>query len=192
MSILGRVADKLERNQFDFCRQMLLRGAKHEIPKPDPERDSQFDFPAYSPSPRHEAACGLLRLATCQADEEMLESIESLASDPVPSVRMVAAAELFRIHFKASERFWQIVEDRATHEIAYIVQDSLCSTLIRVVAKKKENENMTTQVMGKLLNSILSFPEKLNSSNSFIALLMWLVINRNNSWASETIKDTFF
>ena len=82
VSILGRVADKLESNQFDFCRQMLLRGAKHEIPKPDSERDSQFDFPAYSPSPRHEAACGLLRLATRQVDEEMLESIESLASDP--------------------------------------------------------------------------------------------------------------
>lgn len=51
---------------------------------------------------------------------------------------------------------------------------------------------MTTQVMGKLLNSTLSFSEKSDSSNSFIALLMWLAIDRNNSWASETIKDTFF
>lgn len=191
VSILGRVADKLERNQFDFCRQMLLRGANHEIPKPDSERDSQFDFPAYSPSPRHEAACGLLRLATRQVDEEMLESIESLASDPVPSIRMIAAAELFRIHFKVPEKFWQIIEDRAIHEKTWIVQESLCSTL-QVVAIEKENEDKTTQVMDKLLSSILSFPEKLDSSNSFIALLMWLVISRNNSWASKTIKDTFF
>ena len=191
VSILGRVADKLESNQFNFCRQMLLRGAKHEIPKPDPERDSQFDFPAYSPSPRHEAACGLLRLATRQVDEEMLESIESLVSDPVPSIRMIAAAELFRIYFKAPEKFWQIIENRAIHEKTWIVQKSLCSTL-QVVAKERENEDKTTQVMDKLLNSILSFPEKLNSSNSFISLLMRLVISHNNSWASKTIKDTFF
>ena len=192
VSILGRVADKLENNQFDFCRQVLLRGAKHEIPKPDPERDSQFDFPAYSPSPRHEAACGLLRLATRQLDGEILESIESLASDPVPSVRMIAAAELFRIYFKVPERFWQIVEGRATHETAWIVQDSLCSTLIQVVAREKANEDKTTQVLDKLLKSRLSFSKELDSSNSFIALLMWLAISRDNSWASETIKKTFF
>ena len=94
-AILGRVADNPESPLFTFCRQVLLHGAKHELPKPNPELDTQFNHPGYSPFPRHEAARGLLRLTAHQSDEEMLDAIEILADDPVPSVRMVTAMELF-------------------------------------------------------------------------------------------------
>ena len=94
-AILGRVANDPESPRFVFCRDVLLNAAKHELPKPDSERDAGFDFPSYSPCPRHEAAQGLLRLTARQSDPEMLDAIESLASDPVPSVRMVTAMGLF-------------------------------------------------------------------------------------------------
>ena len=90
---------------------MLLHGAKHELPKPNPELDTQFDHPGYSPFPRHEAARGLLRLTVRQSDTEMLDAIEILADDPVPSVRMVTAMELFMVYVKTPERFWRIVEN---------------------------------------------------------------------------------
>ena len=96
VAILGRIANNLESDSFTFCRQVLLEGAEHEEPKPNPEYDDQFDGPGYSPSPRHKAACGLLRLAFHQSDPEVLDAIEMLASDPVPSVRMVTAMELTR------------------------------------------------------------------------------------------------
>ena len=189
VAILSRVADNPER---DFCRQVLLHGAIHELPKLDPQRDTELDTLVYSPYPRDEAARGLLRLVAHQSDAEILDKIEDLARDHVPSVRMATAMELFLVHCKAPERFWHIVEVIATHETAWGVQEFLYYTLIRVVAKEKENEYKTTRVMDKLLKRTLSFSKKLNSSTSFIALLMWLAISRDNSWALNTIKEHFF
>lgn len=188
VAILGRVAN-LESKQFSFCRQVLLEAAKHELPKSD-SSDAQSNTSMYSPFPRHDATQGLLRFAARQPDTEMLGAIESLASDPVSSVRMVAAMELFLIYYKEPEKFWKIVEYRATHEATHVVQKYLYYTLTRVAALKKENEDKTIHVMDKMLKRIL--PESADPKDSFIALLMWLAIDRENSWALKTIKDTFF
>ena len=194
-AILGRIANKLENSEFSFCREVLLEAAKHEEPKPNPKYDDRFDSPGYSPySPcaRHEAASGLLRFAFYQPDTEILDAIEVLASDPVPSVRMVTAMELFLVYNKAPERFWHIMDNRARHEQKRVVQKFLYHTLTRVVAREKENENKTIRVMAKLLEHTPPTTEGLEPSDSFIVLLMWLAIDRQNSWAFETIKDTYF
>ena len=192
VAILGRIANNLESESFTFCRQVLLEGAKHENPKPNPEYDEQFDFPSYSPCPRHEAATGLLRLAFHQSDEEMLDAIETLANDNVPSVRMVTTMELFRVYNKAPEAFWRIIDDRAVSERNRVVQKYLYNTLTQVVAREKENEDKTTRIMARLLKHTPPPTEGLEPSDSFIALLVWLIIVRQNSWASKTIEDTFF
>lgn len=191
VSILGRVAVDLDTDQFAFCRQVLLQGATHELPEPDPH-DAEFKFPGYSPFPRHEAANGLLRLSTRQLDTEMLDAIELLANDPVPSVRMVTAMELSRVYFKTPEKFWHIVDLRATYETNQIVQEYLYFTLARVVGRKKENEDKTVRVMDKLLQRIPQPTSDIGQSDPFIVLLMWLAINRENTWALKTIDDTLF
>ena len=191
-AILARVADNPDSDLFAFCRQVLLHGAKHKLPEPDPEFDMQFDSPGYSPFPRHEAARGLLRLTVCQSDAEMLAAIEKLASDPVPSVRMVTAMELFMVYVKTPERFWRIVDDRATHETNQVVQQYIYFTLAKIVAGKKENEEKTTRIMDKLLKRTPPPTERLETVEPFIDLLVWLAIDRKNSWALETIEDTFF
>ena len=122
----------------------------------------------------------------------MLDAIEKLASDPVPSVRMVTAMELFRVYFTKPDRFWRIVDDRATHETNRVVQRYLYATLTRVVAREKENEEKTIRIMDKLLKRTSPPTEWLEPADPFIALLMWLAIDRENSWALETIEDTFF
>ena len=188
-AILARVADNPESYLFAFCRQVLLHGAKHELPEPNPELDTQFDHLGYSPFPRHEATRGLLRLTARQPDEEMLDAIETLASDPVPSVRMVTAMELFRIDVKTPERFWRIVDDRATYETNRVVQKCLYATLTHVV---EENEEKTTRVMDKLLKRIPPPTERLEPEDPFINLLVWLAIDRENSWALKAIEKTFF
>lgn len=191
VAILGRVTN-LENKWFSFCRQVLLQATKHELPKLDTS-DVPSDPPVYSPFPRHEAAQGLLRLATRQPDAKMLDAIESLASDPVPSVRMVVAMELFRIYDKKPERFWNILEDRATHETTYVVQKYLCYTLTtRGIKEKKENEDKTTRIMDKMLKRTPPSTENGELTDSFIVLLMELAIDRENSWALKTITDTLF
>ena len=192
VAALGRVANNLESDSFTFCRQVLLEGAKHEKPEPDPEYDAQFDSPGYSPFPRHEAARGLLRLAFHQPDTEILDAIETLASDPVPSVRMVTAMELFRIYDKAPEKFWHIMDNRATREKNLVVQEYLYLTLTQVAGKARENEDKTTRVMAKLLEHTPLPPGELASFDPFSFLLMNLAIRRENSWALKTIEDRFF
>ena len=191
-AILGQVADNPESHLFNFCREVLLDGATHELPKPEPQRDAQFNDPAYSPCPRHEAARGLLRLTARHPDPEILDAIELLANDRVPSVRMVTAMELSAVYVKTPERFWNIVDKRAECETSHVVQKYFYHTLTRVVVAEKENEAKTTRVMDKLLKCLLTTTDKLEPEDPFIPLLMWLAINRENPWALETIEDTFF
>ena len=188
-AIFSRVADNPESHLFAFCRQVLLHGATHELPTPNLIFDDQFNSPGYSPFPRHEAARGLLRLTARQSDAEMLDAIEKLANDPVPSVRMVTAMELFMVYFTKPDVFWHIMDDRATRETNRVVQKCLYATLTHVV---EENEEKTTRVMDKLLKRIPPPTEWLEPTDPFIVLLMWLRIDRENTWARETIEDTLF
>ena len=190
VAILSRTAEDPKSSLFTFCRQVLLEGAKHEHPKPNIYFDAQFDSSAYSPYPRHGAASGLLRLAFHQPDTEILDTIEILASDPVPSVRMVTAMELSMVYVKASDRFWYIMDNRA-HEPNHVVQEYLYFTLDRVVAHRQENEAKTTRIMAKLLEHTPLPRGKQGLSDPFADLLMWLAIDRQNSWALKIIEDRF-
>ena len=192
VAIIARIANNLESDSFAFCRQVLLEAAKHEQPKPDPEHDAQFDHPGYSPFPRHEAARGLLRFAFHQPDPGILDAIERLANDPVPSVRMVTAMELTNVYAKAADRFWHIMDSRAVNERNHVVQEYLYFTLARVVADQEDNVAKTIHIMANLLEHTPLPRGKQNLSDPFANLLMWLAIDRENSWALKTIKDRFF
>lgn len=192
VAILSRAAEDPEDSMFAFCRRLLLMGAEHEKPEPNPYYDSQFNSSGYSPFPRHGAARGLLRLAFIQPDPEILDAIERLANDPVPSVRMVTAMELFLVYFQAPERFWHIMDSRAVNEPNHVVQEYLYFTLDYVVARRKENEVKTTRIIAKLLEHTPLPPEKQRLSDPFTNLLTWLAIERENSWALKTIQDRFF
>ncbi len=192
VAIIAQIANNLESDSFAFCRQVLLEAAKHEQPKPDPEHDAQFDHPGYSPFPRHEASRGLLRFAFHQPDPEILDAIERLANDPVPSVRMVTGMEMTNVYAKASDRFWHIMESRAVNERNHVVQEYLYFTLARVVADREDNVAKTTHIMANLLEHTPLPRGKQNLSDPFANLLMWLAIDRENSWALKTIKDRFF
>ena len=192
LAILSRVAENREDSMFTFCRHVLLEGAKHEEPIPNSEYDDHFDGPGYSPFPRHKAARGLLRLAFHQPDAKILDAIERLANDRVPSVRMVTVMELAMVYDKAPDRFWHIMEDRATHERNRVVQEYLYFTLTRIPVGKEKNEIKTTRVMEKLLEHTPLPPRKQGLSDPFVNLLMWLALERENSWALGIINDRFF
>ncbi len=191
-AILGRIAEDIDNDSFALCRSILLEGASHILPKPDTESDEQYDSLGYSPFPRHEAATGLLRLAFDKPDTEMLNAIETLAKDKVPSVRMITAMYLPKIYAKSPDRFWKIVNQRSESEMNLVVQEALYSALNYIVADKKENEDKTTTVIAKLLKHITSPESKFGTSDPFISLLVWLVIERENSWTIDFIKGTYF
>ena len=189
-AILARVADNRESHLFAFCRQLLLDAATHELPKPNPDLDNQFIPSMYSPFPRHKAAEGLLRLTIHRTDPEMLDAVEGLASDPVPSVRMVTAMGLFMVYFTNRDRFWCIVDDRATNESNQVVQEFIYRALARVVASEQANEEKTIHAMEKLLRPTLLSTDTFEPPDSCIDLLIWLAIDRENLWALKTLENT--
>ena len=190
--IVSHVARQAHDDLFAFCRQVLLHCATHRLPEPDPEYDAQFDSPGYSPFPRHEAAQGLPRLITHHSDSEILEAIETLANDPVPSVRMVVAMELSSVYMKSPRRFWKIVEKLSITETNGVVQEYIYFSLTRVVAKGKVEECKTIRAMDSMLSSTLLRTDSFEPSDSFTTLVIWLTINRENPWACRTLQDVFF
>lgn len=191
-AIIGRDAADLDDDSFALCRSILLQGASHKLPKPAPEHDAEFDSPGYSPFPRHEAATGLIRLTFDKPDTEMLDAIEKLAEDCVPSVRMITAMYLTNIYGKNPDRFWKIINQRSESETNLVVQEALYSALNYIVADRQENEHKTISAMANLLKHTPSPGGKFGSSDPFISLLMWLVIVRENLWAINFIKETYF
>jgi NACHT domain len=167
--------------EFRFCSEVLLAGAEHELPLPDPERDADYSSPGWSPTPRTEAAQGLPWLAARRPDENLLNAIEALTNDPVPSVRFLVTGELFLLRDKAADEFWRLVERIAEREKNTVVLQFLCHSLRYVAAKDEEG---TTRVLDKIAARALSVDKDSELLNQFIPLLMWYALERNNSWAT--------
>ncbi len=180
---MSRGANDPESEEFQFCREVLLKCARHESPEPDPEYDSKYNHPSWSPAPRNEAAQGLPWLAGRSSDVEILSAIESLVDDRVPSVRFLVTTELFRLSIKDPDMFWHLLEQIAEHEENRVVQTALCHSLSRVVGRE---ESKTTEILDKLLKRILSRDEESEPLESIVTLVMWLALARENRWAIKT------
>ena len=105
-----------------FIRQLLLEGGAHELPRPDPEYDAQFDKdPSWGADlPRTEAAVGLTRLALRKGcfDAEILERIKALSKDPVPAVRHQIATRTANLYRQAPNEMWALLEHFAHEEMS--------------------------------------------------------------------------
>ena len=116
-----------------FIRQLLLEGSVHELPKPDPEYDAQFDkFPSWGGNvPRIEAARGLTILAVRKScfDAEILERVWELSKDPVPAVRYQIATRIANLYRQAFDEMWAFLEHFAREEISAGVVQGLGGSL---------------------------------------------------------------
>lgn len=97
-----------------FTKLVLLKVSLNPDPIPDTEFDAQFDeSPSWgTPAPRVESARGLVALARNElfASDEVLEAIERLSGDAVPSVRYQIASSINALYHTANERMWRIIE----------------------------------------------------------------------------------
>jgi len=91
------------------------------------------------------------------------------------------------VYVKAPEKFWHIMDKRATYETNHVVQEHLYVTLTKVVAADEEK---TICIMDKLLKRTLLSTEMLAPADSCVYLLMKLAIGRENSWALEVIENS--
>ena len=83
LETIARAVNDLNNEEFNFCKEVLLICAKHRLPIPNPEYDSQYNTLIWSPFPRTEAAMGLTKLAACKPESDILNVIDELAHDKV-------------------------------------------------------------------------------------------------------------
>ncbi|MFA5822562.1 MAG: ATP-binding protein [Thermodesulfovibrionales bacterium] len=183
METMSRGTTDPESDEFQFCREVLLFCSKHELPKPDPEYDSKYNSPHWSPAPRNEAAQGLPWLAIRKADAEILKAIKQLVHDRVPSVRFLVTMELWRLMSKAPDVFWDLAHDVAEYETNRVVQNALCHTLSQVIAAHVDK---SVRILEKFAMRVLSHNNDSELLDSFVYLLMWLVLVQENAWATKT------
>lgn len=169
-------------DEFQFCRSVLLRCAVHESPKPDPEFDSGFNSPCWSPAPRNEAASGLVILASHGPDPEILTAIERLSQDQVPSVRYLTMRDLFSLHRQSPETFWDIVEERSKNEQNRVVLKALCHDLGRVISKDRKRAQRSLEI---LVNKTIIPDDPGDPLEPLIHLLVRLDLIEQDAWAGE-------
>lgn len=170
-------------DEFQFCRSVLLRCAIHESPKPDPEFDSGFNSPCWSPAPRNEAASGLVILATHGPDPEILTAIERLSQDQVPSVRYLTLRHLLILYRQSPETFWKIVEERSKNEQNRVVLKALCYGLGRAaISKDRKRAQHSLEV---LVNRIIKPDDPGDPLEPLIHLLVRLDLIDQDAWAGE-------
>ena len=103
-----------------FVRRTLLEASRDPEPEYRPEIDEYFDEHAAwnSPAPRVDAAIGLLQLTRSPAcaDRDVLDAIEQLSQDQVPSVRMQVGLYAARLYSVDPERMWRILVGLCHHE----------------------------------------------------------------------------
>jgi hypothetical protein len=134
-------------DDFRFLRVVILEAANHPSPVPSPELDGKWANASWSPAPRNEAAQTLPWLTHFGPDVEVLNAIERLSADPVPSVRFLLACELWRVSEHAPEVAWRLLTDVAEHEPNSVVLGGACLSLWNMIPRTKENSLYVLKVL---------------------------------------------
>jgi hypothetical protein len=95
-----------------FVRAVLLEAAESPCPRPNTERDEHYEkYGGLSPSPRWEAAGGLLNLMRVPTlgDAAVVGAIRRLAEDPLTEVRAEPARRVGALFQSAPDAFWPIL-----------------------------------------------------------------------------------
>ena len=143
----ARRLNRVETDDFRFLRAVILEAAKHPAPEPQPERDAQWADATWSPAPRHEAAQTLPWLTHFGPDEEVLNSIDHLTADPVPSVRFLLACELWRVSEHAPELAWRHLIDLAEHEPNSVVLAGVCASLWKMIPRAHDRSLSVLKIL---------------------------------------------
>lgn len=110
---------KLGDRVFQWAVERIIRATEDPAPVPDGETEAGFEkFPSWSPSPRVDAAQGLMNLARRKESftPEIRTRIEQLARDPVPTVRHQIAANLAALYATDRDLMWALARHFAAND----------------------------------------------------------------------------
>src|SRR5439155_22029859 len=112
---LARRLNRADTDEFRFVKNVLVEAAEHTSAESH-ETDLNWETPAWSPTPQHEAAQTLPWLTHLGVDPEILRMIKKLADCAIPSVRFLLASELWRLTENAPDLGWELLSNLAANE----------------------------------------------------------------------------
>jgi len=179
-----------ERGQF--IRQTLLEGAKHPSPVFNERWAADFDtHPSWSPSPRIDAAEGLMFLAfkpTC-INTDVVQEVTRLSKDPVPAVRLQIADHLGVLGKTSPETFKELLSEMAVKDPSSTVVLSLLNRQIhrRASGHPEEGGRLTSVIFGRTdLKGEVAGEVRLACVSLFLDLFLW-----KDDRPSETLIISF-
>lgn len=185
--VLVRNRETLTPSQLDAVRQVLLSCAYGRGPSAETAGD--FTFPAWSPDARNEAAQGLPLLEPTPDDEATISAIRALAGDPVPSVRYLLAAELWRTCDSTPDLFWDLANRYLASETNAAVLDAVARSL--GVVATVDRQPQVEQALRVLLardDFAVGEQRRFKPEDHLSSLLVGLAIGRGSTWAQEVIR----
>jgi KaiC/GvpD/RAD55 family RecA-like ATPase len=115
-----------------LVRDIIVKAAIYPYPEPSEGADEHFDRPGWGPTPKIEAAQGVMHLiSNWGLDEELEQLVSSLRADKSPAVRFQIVDGLGAIYQSKEDLFWQIADSMRTTEKAA----GVLSALVRVVGQ---------------------------------------------------------
>lgn len=121
------------------CKTIVATAANYPLPLPREDADTNFDRPVWSPTPKIEAAQGVMHyLGNWGTDQEMKSLAEKLSSDPSPAVRLQITMGLTYLYERNRDLFWRIANARLSVENATGVLASLTQSVTHPYIAKRE------------------------------------------------------
>ena len=166
---------------FELVRSILLDAARHPLVDGGESRNEDLDYLSWSPRPETEAAQGLPWIALRRPDQETLETIEALVSDPDAIIRYLIVRELFRISDVAGDLFWRLIDERIAGDNASIVRLAICQSLARIIGRQHERVADAARHLWTVL------PQDRSKRSEFrdilLDIVVWLRLESGDVWA---------
>jgi hypothetical protein len=148
---IAAVAESIVKNEklgvgsavVSLSRKILAKAAVYPRPEPSEKADENFDMPAWGPTPKIEAAQGLMHVVSNWGlDNELERLILILSTDRSPAVRFQIANGLGGIYNHSRELFWKIADSMQAAEKATGVSVALARIVGHAYIAKQEPENV--------------------------------------------------
>ena len=177
-----------------FVRSFLLEMGHHPEPEHNPEYDTNFDeHPGWSsPLPRIEAAEGLMALVRQNSccDEEVLDAIDRLGSDPAPQVRFQVAIRLTYMYDTAPERMWKYIEERIEAETSNAVLNGLAQCLQQLAGPHSDRAvELSLRLFQRIGNGPGAEHPKETCIHIFVGLYIWRDHHASKELLDKLVRD---
>lgn len=182
--------DKLREDSaaIKLCREILTNAAVYPYPEASDTADEHFDRPAWGPTPKIEAAQGIIHLVhNFGLDSELENLIIKLSADKSPAVRFQIASGLGSVYLRNAEQFWQTADLMLSKEQATGVMVALARSVGHPYIAKREPTKVV-EWFRKLLKRPTPKQRPEDVFGVILDSLMYLYVYLGDSGANQLLR----